>query len=104
MNQLMISVAFGHSSISTLRLPVWSMSSWLMNTQRTSSGSTRLDTSLKKCSRCSAMPVSTTTGSAAPITIVFRATLTGASPSPWWLRRRKVSDAIGVGGMRVLRC
>ena len=38
MNQLTMRVAFGHASISALTLPVWSMSSWLMNTQRTSVG------------------------------------------------------------------
>ena len=38
MNQLTSSVAFGASSISVLRLPVWSTSSWLMNTQRMSFG------------------------------------------------------------------
>ena len=83
MNQFTIAVAFGASSMSALRLPVWSTSSWLMNTQRMSSGSTMLNTSARYWSRFSTTPVSTTTGSAARMTIVLRATETGAWPSPW---------------------
>ena len=49
MNQLSTATAFGAASISAVRLPVWSMSSWLMNTQRMSSGSTMENTSLRNC-------------------------------------------------------
>jgi hypothetical protein len=63
-------------------LPVWSTSSWLMNTQRMSSGSTSENTSARYWSRFSIMPVSTTTGSAARMTSVFSGTTTGAWPSP----------------------
>src|SRR5689334_2091027 len=72
-----------------------------MNTQRTSAGSTSPNTSPRYCSRFSAMPVSTTTGSGARITSVLSATITGAVPSPWWSWSRNVSGAISVGSMRV---
>ena len=78
MNQLTIRVAFGASAMSSLTLPVWSMSSWLMNTQRMSSGSTSENTSARYWSRLAKNPVSTTTGSAARMTIVLIGTSAGA--------------------------
>ena len=102
MNQLMTSVALGARSISALTLPVWSTSSWLMNTQRMSSGSTRPKTSARNRSRFSAIPVSTTTGSAPRITSVLIGTKTGAVPSPSWSWMRNVSCAISVGSRWVL--
>ena len=106
MNQSMTSVALGAAAMRAFRLPVWSTSSWLMKTQRMSSGSTMENTSSRYWSRFSIIPVSTTTGSAARMTIVLRATETGAVPSPWWSWIRKVSGAISVGSKRVLvgRC
>ena len=77
MNQSMTSVALGAASMRALTLPVWSTSSWLMNTQRMSSGSTSENTSSRYWSRFSIIPVSTTTGSAARMTMVLRATETG---------------------------
>ena len=98
MNQLTIAVAFGAASINALRLPVWSTSSWLMNTHLMSSGSTMLNTSSRYWSRFSPTPVSTTIGSAALMTIELRGTITGAWPSPLWSWITNVSGVIWVGG------
>ncbi|HYD08894.1 MAG TPA: hypothetical protein VEA78_02225 [Acidimicrobiales bacterium] len=70
----MTSVAFGARSRTSSRLPVWSWSSWLMNTQRTSARSTTLPTASNQASRLSALPVSTITGSAPTITDELMAT------------------------------
>lgn len=93
MNQVVTTVALTAASSSGSRLPTWSTSSWLMNTQRMSSGSTRLKTSARYCSRFSEMPVSMITGSFARMTSEFSATETGAVPSPWWSWMREVSGA-----------
>ena len=70
--QLHTSVAFGHTVITSSRLPLWSTSSWLRNTQRTSSGSTRENASRSHCSRFAGVPVSTIIGSRPRITIELR--------------------------------
>jgi hypothetical protein len=54
--------------------PRWSPSSWERNTQRTSVGSTTVDTLARHCSRCNGAPVSTTMGCSGRITMVFTIT------------------------------
>ena len=71
LKKLVTTVALGARSRKSAMLPMWSPSSWDRKTQRTSSGSTTVDTASSHCSRCNGAPVSTTTGSSARITKLF---------------------------------
>ena len=86
--QLATNVAFAQTLITSSRLPVWSMSSWEMNTHFTSSGSTSENASSSHCLRLAIVPVSTITGSAPVMTIELMYTESGAPNAgcSWWMR------------------
>src|SRR5262249_16557085 len=67
--QLHTMVAFGHASITSSRLPVWSTSSCDKYTHLTSAGSTRLNASSRNCLRFAIVFVSRMIGSLPLITI-----------------------------------
>jgi hypothetical protein len=70
-------VAFGAAISTSLRLPQWSRSSWVITIQRRSRGSTSDHSAFSKFPRSMASPVSTRIGWRAEI----RYALTGSSPS-----------------------